>query len=116
MSPTLERKCPQEVLQIKQKRSREGGKLRSLLDMVKKKLEIAGQDKQGVRIYVTAPITVDEVPEVEEPALLTYCLLQPKAKSAPPQESALPGSGRNNSAQGRPGLGQGWVDQAHRPL
>ena len=37
MSTALEKKCPRDVIELKQKRSREQGKLQALLDRVQKK-------------------------------------------------------------------------------
>ena len=85
MSSAQEKKCAQNVLQLKQKRSREKGKLRALLDRVQKKLDKAGQDEEEPTTYLTAPVTVDDVPKGQEVALVSYYLLQPKAESAPPR-------------------------------
>ena len=49
MSTALVKKCPQNVSELKQKRSREQGKLRAPLDRVNKKLDKAGDEGEVPR-------------------------------------------------------------------
>lgn len=80
MSTDQDKKCPQNVLELKQKRSREQGKLRSLLDRAQKKLAQASAGEEAPRRDVTA---APAAAARQEEARLSYYLLQPRAKSGP---------------------------------
>ena len=112
MSTEIEIKCPQNVLELKQKRSREQGKLQALLDRVQKKLDKASAGEEAPFRDVTAAAATAATLDGEEVAVLPYYLLQPKAKSGPPRYPPYLGS----SAQRPTGLAQGQANQSHWPL
>ena len=79
MSTNETKKCPLVVLELKQKRSREKGKLSSLIQRVHKKLveASAGEGQPPQRPDVTAAAAAGQ-------SRLPYYLLQPKAKASKP--------------------------------
>ena len=104
MSTPEDKKCPKNVLEIKQKRSREQGKLHSLLNRAQKKLAQASAGEEAPRRDVTAaPAT----PAAQEEAGLPYYLLQPRAKSGPPRHPPYLGSGEVIVLRDQQGQ-QGW--------
>ena len=86
MSTALVKKCPWDVSELKQRRSREQLKLQTLLNKVNRKLDKVGPEGvdtqgDGTVAAVRAAIHVSHGVLVRP-----YYLLQPKAKGGPPAD------------------------------
>ena len=100
MMATALKNCPKNVLELKQKRSREQGKLRAGLNRLTKKLD------RATNVEGLGHVDVNVGGAGEDVELLPYYLLQPKAKSGPPRYRPYLGEGEIIVIQET--TGQGW--------
>ena len=84
MSSEEARKCPQEVLEIRQRRFREAVKLKSMLRRAQKKLQLASAGEERPQLDVTVADDAGGAHGGQDAPLMPYFLLQPKAKATNP--------------------------------